>query len=102
MSRLACFARVVALGVLGLFAAPALAQPAPAESEWNAYLDALENGAHQATLWRYGWGGVYAASLADNAYQASEADSADDRFDARVGGIKSAPALFGGGPGRRG
>ncbi len=90
MSRLACFARVVAL-----FAAPALAQPAPAESEWNAYLDALEDGAQQATLWRYGWGGVYAASLADNAYQASEADSADDRFDARVGGIKSALALAG-------
>ncbi|MBZ9567076.1 hypothetical protein [Modicisalibacter tunisiensis] len=95
MSRLARFARVVALGALGLIAIPALAQPAPADAEWNAYLDALEGGAQQATLWRYGWGGIYAASLADNAYQASEADGADDRFDARVGGIKSALALAG-------
>ncbi|MDW5378596.1 hypothetical protein R6258_16885 [Halomonas sp. HP20-15] len=67
----------------------------PAAGEWQAYDEALTSGARQATLWRYGWGGVYAASLANNLYQASEADDQDDRFDGRVGAVKSALALGG-------
>ncbi len=41
------------------------------------------------------WTGVYATSLAYNAYQSSEASDPDDRFDARVGVVKSALALGG-------
>lgn len=70
----------------------ALAQSA---QEWTAYNDALERGERQAQLWQYGWSGVYATSLALETYEASEADDSDDRFDARVGAVKSALALGG-------
>lgn len=64
-------------------------------SDWAQYDDVFENGARQANLWQWGWTGVYATSLAVNAYQSSEASSRDDRFDARVGAVKSALALGG-------
>ena len=80
--------------VLSMLAVPAVAQPSSA-AEWDAYDEALTRGERQATLWRYGWGGIYAASLASNIYQASEADDQDDRFDGRVGAVKSALALGG-------
>lgn len=80
--------------VLLTLATPAVAQPSAA-AEWAAYDDALARGERQATLWRYGWGGIYAASLANNIYQASEADDDDDRFDGKVGAVKSALALGG-------
>lgn len=64
-------------------------------SEYQAYEDALARGERQAQLWQYGWAGVYATSLAFNAYQASEASDRDDRYDARVGVVKSALALAG-------
>ncbi|MFW3615291.1 hypothetical protein [Billgrantia antri] len=79
---------------LMLLASPlALAQSS--EREYQAYEDALARGERQANLWRYGWAGVYATSLAFNTYQASEADDRDDRYDARVGVVKSALALAG-------
>ena len=71
----------------------ALAQSS--EREYQAYEDALARGESQANLWRYGWAGVYVTSLAFNTYQASEADDRDDRYDARVGVVKSALALAG-------
>lgn len=76
---------------------PALAQPAgvPPDREWQAYEDALARGARQAELWQTGWSAIYAGSLAINAWQASEASSRDDRYDARVGVVKSALALGG-------
>ncbi len=85
--------------VLLVLAAPAVAQSSAtagwATAEWAAYEDALARGERQATLWRYGWGSIYTASLASNIYQASEADDQDDRFDGRVGAVKSALALGG-------
>lgn len=74
------------------FSLPALAQ---SSSDWAKYDDVFENGARQANLWQWGWTGVYATSLAVNAYQASEASDRDDRYDARVGAVKSALALGG-------
>lgn len=65
------------------------------EREYQAYEDALARGERQANLWQYGWAGVYATSLAFNGYQASEADDRDDRYDARVGVVKSVLALAG-------
>ncbi|WP_111415452.1 hypothetical protein [Billgrantia lactosivorans] len=83
-----------ACAVLMLLASPlTLAQSA--EREYQAYEDALARGERQANVWQYGWAGVYATSLAFNGYQASEADDRDDRYDARVGVVKSALALAG-------
>ncbi|MGR4066527.1 hypothetical protein [Billgrantia sp. C5P2] len=82
-----------ACAVVMLFSPLALAQQ-PTQ-EYQAYEDALARGERQANVWQYGWAGVYATSLAFNAYQASEADDRDDRYDARVGVVKSALALAG-------
>ncbi|EPC00322.1 hypothetical protein L861_07440 [Litchfieldella anticariensis FP35 = DSM 16096] len=82
------------LASLTLIVSPfAMAQSA--EREWDAYRDALERGERQANYWQYGWTGFYATTLAVNAYQASEASDSNDRFDARVGAVKSALALGG-------
>ncbi|GAB2786370.1 hypothetical protein GCM10027040_10560 [Halomonas shantousis] len=89
--RLACLALGLTLSTL----AQTQAQAQPDRQEWEGYRDALERGAQQAQVWQYGWGSVYGVSLAVNAYQASEAESQDDRFDARVGAVKSALALGG-------
>ncbi|TNH15311.1 hypothetical protein [Halomonas sp. BL6] len=75
-----------------MLALPAQAQPA---DDWAAYDEVFESGAQQANVWQRGWTGVYATSLAYNAYQSSEASDPDDRFDARVGVVKSALALGG-------
>ncbi|RTQ99158.1 hypothetical protein [Halomonas nitroreducens] len=72
---------------------PTLAQSP--SSEWQAYADALSRGARQAELWQLGWTGIYAGSLAWSAWQASEASDDADRFDARVGVVKSTLALGG-------
>ncbi|MFY0991195.1 hypothetical protein [Halomonas sp. C05BenzN] len=79
--------------LLSLPAASTLAQTP--EQEWQAYEDALARGERHANLWQAGWTGVYATSLAVNAWQASEASDRDDRYDARVGVVKSALALGG-------
>ncbi|MFQ3790004.1 hypothetical protein [Halomonas sp. A29] len=79
---------------LMLLASPlALAQSA--EGEYQAYEDALARGERHANVWQYGWAGIYASSLALNVYQASESDSRDTRYDARVGAVKSVLALAG-------
>ncbi|WP_148252073.1 hypothetical protein [Aidingimonas lacisalsi] len=72
-----------------------LAMAQSAEQEWNAYRDALEHGERHADYWQTGWTTFYAGSLAYNAWQSSEGSSSDDRFDARVGAVKSALALGG-------
>ncbi|MGR2740775.1 hypothetical protein ACUY1T_20205 [Billgrantia sp. Q4P2] len=82
-----------ACAVVMLFSPLALAQQ-PTQ-EYQAYEDALARGERQANVWQYGWAGVYATSLAFNGYQASEANDRDDRYDARVGVVKSALALAG-------
>ncbi|MFP4138855.1 MAG: hypothetical protein ACLFSR_10890 [Halomonas sp.] len=90
--RLARAAWLLAL----LLPLPALAQSAASpEAEWQAYESAFVDGARHADLWQAGWTSVYAGSLAVNAWQASEASDDDDRFDARVGTVKSALALGG-------
>tara|TARA_R110002012_G_scaffold79146_3_gene201615 strand:+ start:8862 stop:9545 length:684 start_codon:yes stop_codon:yes gene_type:complete len=71
---------------------PSQAQAAP---HWNEYDEVFEEGARHANLWQWGWTGIYGTSLAVNAYQSSEASDSDDRFDARVGVVKSALALGG-------
>ncbi|WP_163557672.1 hypothetical protein [Halomonas sp. NO4] len=76
-----------------LMTPPALAQSPGAE--YRAYENALARGARHADLWQVGWTSVYAGSLALNAWQASEASDPDDRYDARVGVVKSALALGG-------
>ncbi|MCG6658846.1 hypothetical protein HOP52_13885 [Halomonas campisalis] len=82
------------LALLLCTAAPsAVAQSA--QPEFEAYQSALERGARQANVWQASWTGIYAGSLALNAYQASESDSRDTRYDARVGVVKSALALGG-------
>ncbi|TMU24502.1 hypothetical protein E0L35_09640 [Halomonas sp. ATBC28] len=63
--------------------------------QWSEYDDVFENGASHANIWQWGWTGIYATSLSVNAYQSSEASDPDDRFDARVGVVKSALALGG-------
>lgn len=63
--------------------------------QWREYNDVFENGARHANIWQMGWTGIYGASLAVNVYQSSEASNPDDRFDARVGVVKSALALGG-------
>nr|WP_298411004.1 hypothetical protein [uncultured Halomonas sp.] len=78
-----------------LLVAPTAALAQSNQQEWAAYEDALARGERQANIWQYGWTGVYAVSLATSAYEASEADDSDDRFDARVGTVKSALALGG-------
>ncbi len=82
---------------LAAWAALLLALPVHAQTsaDWAAYDDVFENGARQAQWWEAGWTGIYAASLAFDAYQSSEASDPDDRFDARVGVVKSALALGG-------
>lgn len=68
---------------------------ASTSADWSVYDEVFENGARHATWWDTGWTGIYAASLAIDAYQSSEASSRNDRFDARVGVVKSALALGG-------
>lgn len=68
---------------------------AQTSGQWNEYDDVFENGAQHANVWQWGWTGIYATSLAVNAYQSSEASDPDDRFDARVGVVKSALAVGG-------
>ena len=63
--------------------------------QWNEYYEVFEDGARHANVWQWGWTGIYGTSLAVNAYQSSEASDDDDRFDARVGVVKSALALGG-------
>ncbi|MGQ4880537.1 hypothetical protein ACOJCM_18395 [Billgrantia sp. LNSP4103-1] len=82
-----CAALMLLLSSLALAQSPG--------SEYQAYEDALARGERQANVWQYGWAGVYATTLAVNAYQASEASDRDDRYDARVGVVKSALALGG-------
>ncbi|MDI5891132.1 hypothetical protein [Halomonas rhizosphaerae] len=65
------------------------------ETEFRAYEDALARGAQHADLWQAGWTTVYAGSLALSAWQASEASDDEDRYDGRVGVVKSALALGG-------
>lgn len=65
------------------------------DGQWNEYDDVFENGARHANIWQVSWTGIYGTSLAVNAYQSSEASDEDDRFDARVGVVKSALALGG-------
>ncbi|RCV88623.1 hypothetical protein [Billgrantia montanilacus] len=93
MPRNRRFTCLLALLLGIVLAAPVLAQQ-PVQ-EFQAYEDALARGERHANYWQYGWAGVYATSLAVNAYQASEASDRDDRYDARVGVVKSALALGG-------
>lgn len=67
----------------------------PPSGQWSEYDEVFENGARHATVWQWGWTGIYGTSLAVNAYQSSEASDPDDRFDARVGVVKSALAVAG-------
>lgn len=87
-------ARFFLLALL-LYAVSPGAVAEPARQEFQAYQDALERGARQAGIWQASWTGIYAGSLALNAYQASESSSRDTRYDARVGVVKSALALGG-------
>lgn len=63
--------------------------------QWREYDDVFEDAARHANIWQAGWTGIYGTSLAVNAYQSSEASDSDDRFDARVGVVKSALAVAG-------
>lgn len=83
------------LWLCALLCAFTLPVHAQSTNDWAQYDEVFENGARQANVWQWGWTGVYATSLAVNAYQSSEASDADDRFDARVGAVKSALALGG-------
>lgn len=74
---------------------PAMALAQTPEAEWHTYETALANGSRHASYWQTGWTTIYAGSLALNAWQASEASGRDDRYDARVGVVKSALALGG-------
>jgi hypothetical protein len=89
--------RQLSRGTLAVGAALLLSLPAQAQTsaDWAAYDEVFESGAQHAQWWDAGWTGIYAASLAFDAYQASEANDPDDRFDARVGVVKSALALGG-------
>ncbi|SDJ00685.1 hypothetical protein [Billgrantia gudaonensis] len=86
---LCCLCLLLALSI----STPLLAQSPRAE--YRAYEQALADGARQADYWQAGWATVYAGSLAVNAWQASEASDRDDRYDARIGVVKSALALGG-------
>lgn len=93
MQAFRLFATLVTTLVIALpFSLQAQAQP---NVQWNEYDEVFENGASHANVWQWGWTGIYATSLAVDAYQSSEASNPDDRFDARVGVVKSALALGG-------
>lgn len=85
----------IAAFVLLALTLPTTALAQSVQQEWDAYRDALERGERHADYWQYGWTGFYATTLAANAYLASEASDSDDRYDARVGAVKSALALGG-------
>ena len=68
---------------------------AQTDGQWSEYDEVFENGASHANVWQWGWTGIYGTSLAVNAYQSSEASDPEDRFDARVGVVKSALAVAG-------
>ena len=87
--------RVFAVSALALLVLPFQTVQAQTPSDWATYDTVFENGARHAALWQTGWTGIYAASLAFDAYQSSEASDPDDRFDARVGVVKSALAVVG-------
>ncbi|PAU77171.1 hypothetical protein [Halomonas salipaludis] len=89
------FATAVIVNLALLLSLPATALGQSSAQEWQGYADALARGERHANLWQAGWTGIYGASLAINAYQASEASDRDDRYDARVGVVKSALALGG-------
>lgn len=87
--------RVLAVSALTLLILPFQAVQAQTSPDWATYNQIFENGARHAAWWQTGWTGIYAASLAFDAYRSSEASDRDDRFDARVGVVKSALALGG-------
>lgn len=58
-------------------------------------LSAFNKSQTQARYWQYGWTGFYTASLGYNIYQANEADSQNNRYDARVSAVTSALGLAG-------
>ncbi|UYV19318.1 hypothetical protein K1Y77_01110 [Halomonas qaidamensis] len=91
VSRFALVAFALALLALSTQVQAQASTPA----DWSVYDEVFENGAHHAAWWDAGWTGIYATSLAIDAYQSSEASSRNDRFDARVGVVKSALALGG-------
>ncbi|MGP5565084.1 hypothetical protein [Vreelandella alkaliphila] len=86
--------RVLAASALVLLTLSTQAQ-AQTSTDWSAYDEVFERGANHAMWWEAGWTGIYAASFAVDAYQSSEASDPNDRFDARVGVVKSALALGG-------
>lgn len=86
--------RVLAASALVLLTLSTQTQ-AQSSTDWTAYDEVFERGANYSAWWEAGWTGIYAASFAIDAYQSSEASSRDDRFDARVGVVKSALALGG-------
>ena len=85
--------RVILLLVVSALALPLPSLAQQTAREYTAYEDALSRGERHANIWQYGWAGVYASTLAVSAYQASESDNRDTRYDARVGVVKSALAL---------
>lgn len=87
--------RVLAVSALALLVLPFQVAQAQTSSDWATYDTVFEHGARHAAWWQAGWTGIYATSLAIDAYQSSEASDRDDRFDSRVGVVKSALALGG-------
>ncbi|SDM91599.1 hypothetical protein SAMN05192555_1277 [Franzmannia pantelleriensis] len=89
------FSTAVIASLALLLSLPPVAFGQSLSQEWQGYDDALARGERHANLWQASWVGIYGASLGLNAYQASEASDRDDRYDARVGVVKSALALGG-------
>lgn len=83
---------VALVAVLLLLSTPA---PASATSQmgWHDLEDTANTGARHARYWTRGWTAFHGANLGYNLYQASESNSADTRFDARINSVKSILAL---------
>ena len=67
--------RQLSRGTLAVRAALLLSLPAQAQTsaDWAAYDEVFESGAQHAQWWDAGWTGIYAASLAFDAYQSRKA-----------------------------
>ena len=71
----------------------ARAEPLP-EQQWQSLQRSLAESTEHANYWQYGWGAFHATLTAANAYQASEADDPEDRYDARVNAVTSVLGLL--------
>ncbi|MCC5811520.1 MAG: hypothetical protein JJU06_14210 [Ectothiorhodospiraceae bacterium] len=79
---------------LALLASP-VAAAYTADTRWQNFRAALQQGDRNHGFWRGGWTAFHTGGLGLALYQSVEGDRSADRFDGRVSAVKSALALGG-------